>query len=413
MIGKVFCHGFAAALLAGGLSSPLAAAELRGLHLSAAEDSTQVALDLSDQAPQKLFRLAHPDRVVIDLRNTHRRSGLKAPPGAGAVSAVRFGTQPGGTLRIVLELKAPLNPKSTWAGRQLLVNRGPVSAPATATATAAATATVAREAAPQTITAAHAPGDGGRDVVIAVDAGHGGQDPGAIGPNGTREKDVTLAIAQALAERINAEPGMRAVLTRDKDEFLELRDRIHRARVARADMFISVHADSIADRSITGASVYVLSVHGASSEAARWLAERENAADLMGGVRLDDKGALAPVLLDATQSEIIGVSASAAERVVGALENVGEVRKAQVQHAGFVVLKSPDIPSMLVETAYISNPAEERRLRTASQQGRLAEAIASGVRSFFVQNPPDGTRFKQERRNTLASTAEESAAGTR
>ena len=139
---------------------------------------------------------------------------------------------------------------------------------------------------------------------------------------------------------------MRAVLTRDKDEFLELRDRIHRARLARADMFISVHADSIADRSISGASVYVLSVHGASNEAARWLAERENAADLMGGVRLDDKGALAPVLLDATQSEIIGVSASAAERVVGALENVGEVRKAQVQHAGFVVLKCPsDAPA--------------------------------------------------------------------
>jgi N-acetylmuramoyl-L-alanine amidase len=204
---------------------------------------------------------------------------------------------------------------------------------------------------------------------------------------------------------------MHAVLTRDRDEFLELRDRIHRARVARADMFISVHADSIADRSISGASVYVLSVHGASSEAARWLAERENAADLMGGVRLDDKGALAPVLLDATQSEIIGMSASAAERVVSALENVGEVRKAQVQHAGFVVLKSPDIPSMLVETAYISNPAEERRLRTASQQSRLADAIAAGLRGFFTQNPPDGTRFKQQRRTTLASAQESLAAG--
>jgi N-acetylmuramoyl-L-alanine amidase len=202
---------------------------------------------------------------------------------------------------------------------------------------------------------------------------------------------------------------MRAVLTRDRDEFLELRDRIHRARLARADMFVSVHADSISDRSISGASVYVLSVHGASSEAARWLAERENAADLMGGVRLDDKGALAPVLLDATQSEIIGVSASAAERVVGALENVGEVRKAQVQHAGFVVLKSPDIPSMLVETAYISNPEEERRLRSVSQQARLADAIASGIRSIFVQNPPDGTRFKQQRRDTLASAADASA----
>ena len=294
---------------------------------------------------------------------------------------MRVGTQPGGTLRIVLELKAPLAPHSAWSGRQLMVNLG-------ANPPDAAAVTAHADPGPQVINAAHAPSEGGRDVIIAVDAGHGGQDPGAIGPGGTHEKDVTLAIARALAERINAEPGMRAVLTRDKDEFLELRDRIHRARVARADMFVSVHADSIADHNVTGASVYVLSTHGASNEAARWLAERENAADLMGGVRLDDKGSLAPVLLDATQSEIIGVSASAAERVVGALENVGEVRKAQVQHAGFVVLKSPDIPSMLVETAYISNPEEERRLRTASQQARLADAIATGVRSFFVQNPP-------------------------
>jgi len=178
--------------------------------------------------------------------------------------------------------------------------------------------------------------------------------------------------------------------------------------VAHADIFISVHADSIVDRSVSGASVYVLSVHGASSEAARVLAEQQNAADLMGGVPLE--GDLATVLLDATQNEIIGVSATAAERVVSALEGVGEVRKPQVQRAGFVVLKSPAIPSMLVETAYISNPTEERRLRSASQQARLAEAIAGGVRSYFVQNPPDGTRFKQERRSTLASAAEGAAA---
>jgi N-acetylmuramoyl-L-alanine amidase len=323
------------------------------------------------------------------------------------VTGARLGAQPGGTLRLVLQLSSPLAPHSLWAGgaRQprLLVSLGQGSVAAPLAAAAAAAAPV------QTL---HAADEGSRDVIIAVDAGHGGQDPGAIGHGGTREKDVTLAIARALAERINAQPGMRAVLTRDHDEFLELRDRIHRARLARADMFVSVHADSIADRSITGASVYVLSVHGASNEAARWLAERENAADLMGGVRLDDKGSLAPVLLDATQSEIIGVSASAAERVVSALENVGEVRKAQVQHAGFVVLKSPDIPSMLVETAYISNPEEERRLKSAPQQARLADAIASGVRSFFLQNPPDGTRFKQQRRETLASAADTSAAGS-
>jgi N-acetylmuramoyl-L-alanine amidase len=258
---------------------------------------------------------------------------------------------------------------------------------------------------------AHAPQvEGERDVIVAVDAGHGGQDPGAIGHGGTREKDVTLAIARALAERIDGEPGMRAVLTRDRDEFIELRERIRRARVAHADIFISVHADSIADRSVSGASVYVLSVHGASSEAARVLAEQQNAADLMGGVPLE--GDLATVLLDATQNEIIGVSASAAERVVNALEGVGEVRKPQVQRAGFVVLKSPAIPSMLVETAYISNPSEERRLRSASQQTRLADAIATGVRSYFVLNPPDGTRFKQERRSTLASAADASAAAS-
>jgi N-acetylmuramoyl-L-alanine amidase len=406
MIRKVFYFGLAAALASLCVSSPLAAAELRAIHLSADGDAAQVALDLDASAPQKIFRLEHPDRVVIDLLHTHRRAGLSAPAPAGVVTGSRLGAQPGGTLRLVLQLSAPLAPHSVWAAGsgqpRLLVSLGQSGALAAPAAPAVAAAPPVR--------AQHAPDEGSRDVIIAVDAGHGGQDPGAIGHGGTREKDVTLAIARALAARINAEPGMRAVLTRDRDEFLELRDRIHRARVARADMFVSVHADSIADRSITGASVYVLSVHGASNEAARWLAERENAADLMGGVRLDDKGSLAPVLLDATQSEIIGVSASAAERVVGALENVGEVRKAQVQHAGFVVLKSPDIPSMLVETAYISNPDEERRLKSAPQQARLADAIASGVRSFFQQNPPDGTRFKQQRRDTLASAAETSAA---
>jgi len=257
-------------------------------------------------------------------------------------------------------------------------------------------------AAPVPVHAVHAPGEDGRDVIIAVDAGHGGDDPGAIGHGGTREKDVTLAIARALAERINAEPGMHAVLTRNRDEFVELHERIQRAHAMHADMFVSVHADSIADRSISGASVYVLSVHGASSEGARWLAERENAADLAAGARRDDQDALEPVLIDEAQSQIIGVSAGAAELVVGALERVGELRKAQVQRAGFVVLKSRDIPSMLIETAYISNPAEERRLRSRDQQTRLAQAIASGVRSYFLENPPDGTRFKQERR-TLAS----------
>ena len=395
MIRKAFCEGFAAGLLGLGPISVSGAAELRGIHLSTSTDSAQVTLDLSEGATHKLFTLEHPDRVVLDLSQTHLASEVRAPAASGVVTDVRFGSQLDGTLRVVVQLKSALAAHSAWApgeeGRELVLTLGePAQAPA--------------EAAPKTVRAVHAPGDGDRDVIIAVDAGHGGVDPGAIGRGGTREKDVTLAIARALARRINAESGMHAVLTRDRDEFLELRDRIARARAARADMFISVHADAIADRSVSGASVYVLSVHGASSEAARWLAERENAADLVGGAR-GDEGALEPVLIDAAQNEIIGVSASAAERVVSALEGVGEIRKAQVQRAGFVVLKSRVIPSMLIETAYISNPAEERRLRSSREQARLADAIAGGVRSYFMQNPPDGTRFKQERRSTLANAA--------
>ncbi len=396
MIRKAFCEGFAAGLLGLGAISLSCAAELRGIHLSTSADSARVTLDLTEGAAHKLFTLEHPDRVVIDLPQTHLASEVRAPAASGVVTDVRFGNQLDGTLRVVVQLKSALAAHSAWApgeeGRRLVLILGePAQAPA--------------EVAPKTVRAVHAPGDGDRDVIIAVDAGHGGEDPGAIGHGGTREKDVTLAIARALAERINADAGMHAVLTRDRDELLDLRDRIGRAKAARADLFISVHADSIRDRSVSGASVYVLSVHGASSEAARWLAERENAADLVAGARRDDQDVLEPVLIDAAQNEIIGVSAGAAERVVSALEGVGELRKAQVQRAGFVVLKSRDIPSMLIETAYISNPAEERRLRSAREQARLADAIAGGVRSYFMQNPPDGTRFKQERRSTLASAA--------
>jgi len=395
MITKVFSPGIAAGVLCLTLPVAAAGAELRGIQLQASSGGAQVVLDLSAGASDKLFILEHPDRVVIDLPHTHLARGVNAPLAAGVVSDVRLGYQPHDTLRVVLELRNALLARSSWGtaqeGSRLLIMLG------------APLAAASEPAAPHVVRALHAPGEGDRDVIIAVDAGHGGVDPGAIGHGGTREKDVTLAIARALAARIDAEPGMRAVLTRERDEFLELRERIARARAAHADMFISVHADSIADRSISGASVYVLSVHGASNEAARVLAERENAADLMGGVALDGQGALAPVLLDAAQSEIIGVSAGAAERVVTALGSVGAIRREQVQRAGFVVLKSPAIPSMLVETAYISNPLEERRLRSREQQARLAAAIASGVHSYFVQNPPDGTRFKQERRVASAT----------
>ena len=402
MIHKAFRQGFLAGVLGLGAISASSATELRAIHVSSDANSAQVSLELSDRAAQKVFFLEHPDRVVIDLPHTHRASGMQAPGPSGVVTGMRIGPQPRGTLRVVVQLRNALPAHSAWhasaEGRQLVLTLG---APV-----------VEEEAGPQAVRALHAPREGERDVIIAVDAGHGGVDPGAIGHAGTREKVVTLAIARALAARIDSQRGMHAVLTRDRDEFLELRERIARARAAHADMFVSVHADWIADRRVSGASVYVLSVHGASSEAARVLADRENAADLMGGIPLDDKGALGAVLVDATQSEIIGMSASAAERVVNALERVGEVRRAQVQRAGFVVLKSPAIPSMLVETAYISNPMEERRLRSTREQARLADAIASGIRSYFTQNPPDGTRFKHERRTaSVAETGTTTARG--
>ena len=402
MIKKVFRRGFAAALVGMVALTPAFATELRGIGLSSAADSAQLTLDLTGAAAQRVFTLDQPDRIVIDLPHTARMHGLHAPPPAGVVTSIRFGSQPAGTLRIVIELRRALPVHSHW---------GTASEKGELTVTIGEPMVAVAPAGPKTVRPAHAPVDGERDVIVAVDAGHGGVDPGAIGRGGTREKDVTLAIARALAQRIDAEPGMHAVLTRNRDEFVELWDRIARARAAHADLFVSVHADSIRDRSISGASVYVLSVHGASSEAARVLADRENAADLMGGIPIDSNGVLGAVLVDAAQDQIIGMSASAAERVMTALEGVGEIRKAQVQRAGFVVLKSPAIPSLLVETAYISNPLEERRLRSTEQQSRLAEAIATGVRSYFAQYPPDGTRFKTQSRSTLASAAE-AAGGT-
>src|SRR5437763_1569840 len=239
MIRKIFRGGFAAGVLGLGalsLGSSLgSAAELRAVELSASDDGAQLTLDLSEGAQHKLFTLEHPDRVVVDLPNTHLADGVRAPGPEGVVTEVRFGAQPDGTLRVVAELRSALAAHSGWApgeGHRLILTIGaPVA-----------------EAAPKAVRTPHAPGEGDRDVIIAVDAGHGGDDPGAIGRGGTREKDVTLAIARALAQRVDAEPGMRAVLTRDRDEFLELRERIRRAHAAHADMFISVHADSIRDR---------------------------------------------------------------------------------------------------------------------------------------------------------------------
>ena len=237
-------------------------------------------------------------------------------------------------------------------------------------------------------------GRGQRRLIVAIDAGHGGKDPGAHGPSGVREKAVTLAVARELARQVNADPGMRAVLIRDGDEFVPLKTRFMKARAAQADLFISIHADASPNDSATGASVFVLSTRGASSQAARWLADSENAADLVGGVALDSKDHnLAAVLLDLSQSATMRASDDVAGQVLSALMNVGKAHKPSIERANFVVLRSPDVPSMLVETGFITNPGEERRLNDPAYRARLAAAITEGVRRYFIGQPPPGSWY--------------------
>jgi len=363
---------------------PAHAVEVRAVRLWAGPDSTRVVLDLSGTAQHSLQVLKNPDRVVLDVVGARLSGGVRtAPAGTGAVKQVRMARRPSGELRIVLDLNRPISAKSFLAapnnryGYRLVIDLG------------------VSQGVDTPVKVEHAPPEA-RDLIIAVDAGHGGEDPGAIGKNGTREKDVVLAIAKELALKINSETGMKAVLTRDGDYFVPLRDRMRRARAQSADLFVSIHADSIRDRRVDGSSVYILSQRGATDEASRWLAERENASDLIGGVSLDDKDdVLASVLLDLSQSASLSASQVAAERVLHQLNRVGEIRKPQVQQARFMVLKSPDIPSMLVETAYISNPQEEQRLRGAAHQAKLAAAIHQGVHDYFYANPPAGTRVAQ------------------
>ena len=359
-----------------------APAALKDIRVWGGPDSTRVVLDLTAPANYTLFPLSGPERIVIDFDAIDADvKSLELPPASGVVKAVRLGTRGRHGLRIVLDVnekvdaKGFLSPPNETYGHRLVVDLGHDLPPA----------------APVPVKVAN--DDGQRDLVVAVDAGHGGEDPGAIGKGGTREKTVALAIARKLADRINAEPGMKAVLTRTGDYFVKFRDRTGRARTNQADLFVSIHADAFMDRSVRGSSVYVLSTRRASNEAARWLADRENAADLIGGVSLHDKSdVLQSVLLDLSQNATISASRDAATRVLSELDQVGQLKKSEVQHASLIVLTSPDVPSMLVETAFISNPEEERRLKDSAHQDRLAGAIHAGIRRYFYDNPPPGSR---------------------
>lgn len=391
------------------------------VRLWSGPEGTRLVLELSGPVKHEVFTLDHPDRIVVDLDNAELATRKGLPAGQGPVKSVRSGPQPGHGLRFVLDLSGPQTPKSFAvgpdgsAGNRVVIEipsaqSAPPVAPTGNQVLAAGAATTNRIATPAAAPPVKtlASNAKGRDLVIAVDAGHGGQDPGAIGRGGTREKDVTLAIARKLAAAIDAEDGMRAVLIRDGDYFITLGGRTRKARQLGADMFVSVHADSVQDRDVTGSSVYVLSLRGASDEAAKWLADSENAADLKGGVTLDDKSdVLASVLLDVTQKESVSDSVEAADSVLKALRGVVSVHRPRVQHAGFVVLKSPDIPSMLVETAFISNATDERRLRDTDHQQRIAEAIRTGVRNYWYENPPPGTKLASLAANRSGGGASE------
>lgn len=370
-----------------GLLLPLMAwggnGELLGVRLSDSADATRVVLDLSKPLAHRIFTLRNPDRVVIDLPGGEMQSGARIDDARGLVANVRTGKHGQDDLRIVLDLTASAQPRSFVAapdggrGHRLVVDLGRPR----------------EEGLRKTLSTSERHG---RDVVVAIDAGHGGKDPGAIGRKGTREKDVVLAVSRKLAERINAQPGMRAVLIRDGDYFLELRERMERARKHRADLFVSIHADAVPSAQARGASVYVISEKGASDEAARRLAERENASDLVGGVTLAGKDdVLASVLLDLSQTASLSASMNIGDEVLEELGRVGKLHRSSVQSAGFVVLKSPDIPSILVETAFISNPSDEKNLRSSDHQARLADSLLRGIVDFFNSQPPPGTMLAE------------------
>ena len=384
IVKKLFKFLFFVSLISAPFQALSEKAEVTGARLWVAPDNTRVVFDLTQPVDYHLFTLRNPDRVVIDLKNSGwgDRAGRQLET-RGYVRGLRSANKEQ-ALRLVLDADREVKPKSFLLrpsgqyGHRLVVDLyekspGPVKA----------TKTVKPD------------NQGYRDVVVAIDAGHGGEDPGAIGRKGTQEKHITLQVARKLEAEINRQPGMRAVMVRDGDYYLKLRERIKKAREFRADMFVSLHADAFRSPNVRGSSVYILSERGASSEAAKWLAKNENMSDeLMGGVTLDDKDdVLASVLLDLSQAATIEASADIAQSTLRELKTVGKVHKRHVERAGFAVLKSPDIPSILIELAFISNPTEEQNLKSRSHQQKMVKAIARGLKQYFERRPPDNTLF--------------------
>jgi len=421
-------------------------ARILAVRVWPAKDYTRITLEGAESLKYSSQIVKNPERLVVDLEGVEFNSVLQSLPDKISetdpyIKLIRAGRNRPGVVRLVVELKsevAPqiftLTPVGNYGHRlvldlyptepvdplmALLEKKTPEEGAAASSGTQSATANTPQDVPPAntpagtdkkpaadepTRTARNdsargtdkpaKPGRGNKPeinrlITIAIDPGHGGEDPGAVGHNGTFEKTVTLAVGKLLRERINAEPNMRAMLTRDADFFVPLGQRVEKARRVQADLFVSIHADAFIRPDARGSSVFILSDRSASSTAARWLAQKENAADLIGGVNIGVKDShLAKTLLDLSQTATLNDSLKVAKDVLGELGGINQLHKGEVEQAGFAVLKAPDIPSMLVETAFISNPDEEKRLITEAYQEKLAEAMLRGIKRYFAKNPP-------------------------
>ena len=383
-------------------------------------DYTRLTLESAVPIQYSLSTIPDPDRVVVDLENVALTPDLKSliekiDPDDPHIRTIRIGRFKPGMLRLVLDLKAGVRPQAlalkpvAGYGHRLVLDMYPLippdplmallksgnsDNPGEKTGTSGEPVIRNEETVPPPKNAAGTPGKNigkplARTVTIIIDPGHGGEDPGASGYAGSNEKDITLAISRRLKAKIDAEPNMRAALTRDGDYFISLPMRVIKARQLHADLFVSIHADAFIRPNARGSSVFALSERGATSAAARWLAKKENDADLVGGVSLDVKDHyLKQTLLDLSQTATINDSIKLARAILSQLGNINHLHKSDVEQAGFAVLKSPDTPSILVETAFISNPDEERKLKDSDYQDKMAEAILSGIKRYFANNPP-------------------------
>ncbi len=384
MRGARWSGGLVISCLLGLYAGMSQGADIRDIRMWHAPDRSRLVLDLDDEPKYRVFSLDNPGRVVVDLENTRLMGRIPREGTVGQfVSRIRRGSPDGSTLRLVFDVQKPvryfmqlLKPIDNYQYRLVIDFHDRDANPETRQGTL-----------PDPLPKRKSPRDPGRKVLVLIDPGHGGEDPGALGKR-AKEKDIVLAIAKRLERQLDKEPGIRARLTRTGDYYVGLRRRTLIAREQAADLFVSIHADAFKNKNVQGASVYALSRRGASSEMARWLANKENSSDLVGGVSLSDKdNLLAEVLLDLSMTKTVSESISFGREVLSELKKIGKIHSTRVEQAAFAVLKSPDIPSILVETAYITNPAEERLLRSHEHQTKIAGAVVAGIKRYLRKNP--------------------------